>query len=279
MNRPQQRLGRNVRKADAPKSGRAPTWPTSGSNTRPALTDGTRAIPPLGAHASRAEQVYEALRAALLSGAFPPGHQLHEGDIAAQLGVSKTPVREAISTLRGKGLLIPNPTRGIMVASIADEEIQELYEVRSLLEPEAVRCATPYADDDLVKRGRVLLDEAARCGERRDFVVLSQVNREFHELLYERCGNRRLKAMLNDMRDIFQLLAATSWRGVSPTWERERTQHRQILEAVASGDADEAELVSRRHLEDAVARITGAGGHRLTEDDQLLEEVGPWPKN
>ncbi len=212
-------------------------------------------IAPLAGRSSRSEQVYVALREALLSGAFTPGDQLRESEIAQQLGVSKTPVREAMSTLRAKGLLKSSPTRGILVTQIDGDTLEQLYEVRALLEPEAIRRAVPKADDKLVTHADRLLTEAQRHGQRRDFNALSRSNRDFHELLYQRCENTKMQLILNDMRDQLQFAAASGWRGTTPSWEEERGEHLAILDAVANGDGERAAELSKSHIEHAAAKL------------------------
>lgn len=215
-------------------------------------------LSPLGGRSSRSDEVLAAIRDALLSGAFAPGEQLREGQIALQLGVSKTPVREALSTLRAGGLVKSSSTRGVVVMEIDRDMVRWLYELRGMLEPEAVRRAVPKVDDRLVAKARQILDEAARHGERRDFSALSRLNRDFHELLYERCENQHLQRVLNDMRDQLQFIAASGWR-VSPSWELERTEHRAILDAVADRDPERAAQLTSEHIERASLRLSGEG--------------------
>lgn len=212
-------------------------------------------IEPLIERASRTEQVYSALREALLSGVFAPGDHLSEAAVAEQLNVSKTPVREAMSSLRAKGLLIPGPKRGILVARIDARTLEEIHCVRAMLEPEAVRLAVAKFDADMVAHAHRLLDEAARHGARQDFGALSQSNRDFHELLYEACPNKTLKSLLNDMRDQLQFAAVSGWRGTTASWEYERSEHLAILDAAAQGDADRAAELCRTHIERAMTKI------------------------
>ncbi len=223
------------------------------------------AVMPLRERISLSDEVYAALRSALLSGAFGPGAQLHESEIAVQLGVSKTPVREAISTLRAKGLVTSGTTRGTVVAELDDEVVCQLYETRMLLEPEAVRQATWLADAMLISRARRLLAASEQYGKSQDFNALSCSNRDFHELLYERCRNQIMRTMLNDMRDQVQLVAANQWRRTSPTWELERAEHLAILGAVEARDAELAACLSREHLERAVVRVQN---HDVRDDGQ-----------
>ncbi len=218
-------------------------------------------IAPLAGRSSRSEQVYDALRDALLSGSFTPGDQLREGEIAQQLGVSKTPVREAFSTLRAKGLLKSSPTRGMLVTEIDRDTLKQLYEVRGLLEPEAIRLAVPKTNDKVLVQARRLLAESQRHGQRRDFNALSRSNRDFHELLYEPCENTQIKLILDDMRDQLQFAAASGWRGPTPSWEQERCEHLAILDAIANGDAERAAELSKHHIDRAAIKLLGSDDH------------------
>lgn len=215
-------------------------------------------IEPLVDRVSRTEQAYIALREALLSGVFAPGAQLREADVAEQLNVSKTPVREAMSSLRAKGLLVPGPKRGILVARIDAETVREIHEVRAVLEPEAFRLAVPYLDSDLVRLAHEHLDEAARHGSCHDLGAMSRANRDFHELLYERCPNNTMKFLLNDMRDQLQFAAVSGWRGTASSWEYEREEHIAMLEAAARGDGELAAQLCKQHIERAAVKILAA---------------------
>jgi len=210
---------------------------------------------PLGGRSTRSADVYDALRRALLAGEFTPGEQLRENDIAAQLGVSKTPIREALSSLRARGLLEASPTRGLQVATLNDAKLQYLYEVRALLEPEAVLRAGPHIDQKLITQAHRLLNDAQRYAERRDFTALSRANRDFHELLYQRCDNTELSRILNEMRDQMQFAAASGWRSTTPSWDLEHAEHLAILTAIGGGDVKTAADLAKDHIERAAVRL------------------------
>jgi DNA-binding GntR family transcriptional regulator len=218
---------------------------------------------PLNGQPTRSDQVRDALRRALLSGAFAPGEQLNEGNLAAQLGVSKTPVREALSMLRATGLVVSKPPRGLAVAVIGAGRIREIYELREILESEAVRRAVPNVDDQLVAHAQAILTRAQQLGEQRELPGLIQLNRDFHELLYDRCGNDEIKRVLNGMRDQVEFAVAGGWM-VTPSWEMERTEHAAILDAVTKRDARLAAKLTRKHIESARARLIYAGHGRDT---------------
>lgn len=208
---------------------------------------------------SRAELAVDAIRKAILGGVFPPGQQLVERTLAAQLGVSKTPIREALRSLENSGLLDSHPSRGVIVRRVDAKLVEDLYAYRLLLEPTAVRLAIPHQDPALLRRAQKTLETARDRGGQRDLSGLSQLNRTFHELLYERCPNDLIASGLSGMRDQLTLVAAAGWR-TEPTWDLERGEHLAIMEAVTNGDADEAARLTHEHIESAWARLLSTIG-------------------
>ena len=191
---------------------------------------------------SRTARVLEIIRNAILSGELAPGSALVEQELAAQLGVSKTPVREALKTLEGTGLVVMVPYRGAAVRELTRADAVAIYDLRLLLEPEAVQRSVAAGVDlsgaaESLRRARA----AAGTAER------SMANREFHRLLYAGCGNALLVATLDGLRDRTALVSAASW-AKSATWEAEADEHEAILAAAAAGDADTARRLTAEHV-------------------------------
>lgn len=203
---------------------------------------------------SRADLAIDAIRKAILGGVFAPGDQLVERTLADRLGVSKTPIREALRSLVSSGLLESHPVRGVVVRRVSAKLVADLYEFRLLVEPTAVQLAVPNRDAALVKQARRTLDKAQRLGGQHDLPELSSINRSFHEMLYDRCPNDLLKSGLNDIRDQLALVAAAGWRA-EPSWEFERQEHLEVLEAVAEGDAARAGKLTHGHIDGAWTRL------------------------
>jgi DNA-binding GntR family transcriptional regulator len=210
-------------------------------------------LAPLGAPSSRTEQVVEALAAAILDGALRPGDRLVERELAARLGVSKTPVREALKILEQKGLASANTFRGAEVVAVDDELAHSVYEVRELLEPAAVRLAVPLHDLSTVHLVGAALDAAEAAAGGR-IAELSRANRRFHQLLYAPCPNVLLRSLLDGLQDRVALITVTGWRQ-SSTWGNESEEHRSILAAVAAGDAERAEAELREHIRRFAVRL------------------------
>ncbi|TMR29874.1 GntR family transcriptional regulator [Nonomuraea zeae] len=203
---------------------------------------------------SRGTAVLEAIKHAILTGALQPGQALVETDLAQQLGVSKTPVREALKTLAGAGLVTMSEYKGATVRTVDSALMESVYDLRLLLEPEAVT-RTVGSGADLAPAARALrrADEAADRAER------SLANRDFHRALYAGCGNPLLVSTLDSLRDQTALISSAAWSRV-PTWEREAEEHREILRAAQAGAAEEAAGLLRDHVHRFVERVREAGG-------------------
>ena len=213
-----------------------------------------------GALPSRTVAVLEAIKHAILTGELRPGQALVETDLAEVLGVSKTPVREALKTLAGAGLVTMNPYKGAAVRVVDDELARHVYDARLLLEPEALARAVTRGHDwrpahAALTRADHALDQAER----------SLANRDFHRELYAGCGNPLLIKMLDDLRDQTALVSVAAWRhepdwlleGTTPSWEHEAAEHRSMLRAAEDGDAEHAAVLLRGHITSFVARNFG----------------------
>jgi DNA-binding GntR family transcriptional regulator len=210
-----------------------------------------------GALPSRTVAVLEAIKHAILVGELKPGRPLVETDLAAVLGVSKTPVREALKTLAGAGLVIMHPYKGAVVRTVDDEQARHIYDLRLLLEPEALSRAVG-AQYDWRPADRALI----RADASQDQAERSLANRDFHHELYAGCGNPLLVRMLDDLRDQTALVSAAAWRhdpaagpnGYIPSWEHEAAEHRGILNAAQDGDAGRAAHLLQTHITSFVQR-------------------------
>jgi DNA-binding GntR family transcriptional regulator len=191
----------------------------------------------------------------MLSGAYRPGERLYEGVIATELGVSKTPVREALASLRHSGLLERSNARVPTVIVVNTALIREVYQWRLIVEPAGVRLSAPTMRDENLSQARALLDTSARHGRAHDLVDLSKTNRMFHELMCCSCGNRYMLDALANMRDVIQFVAARGWLTCS-SWDREWDEHAEILAAAERRDADHSAELMRRHIENAMERLT-----------------------
>jgi DNA-binding GntR family transcriptional regulator len=197
---------------------------------------------------SRTQYVLEAIKHGILTGGLSPGQALVETELATQFGVSKTPVREALKTLAGTGLVVMSQYKGVTVRMVDADMAREVYDVRLLLEPEALRRSiTRRASLEEAQTALVRADEAVDQAER------SLANREFHRALYLPCGNPLLARMLDEVRDQAALVSTVAW-AADPSWQREADEHREILRLALAGDADSAARALHEHIDSFVQR-------------------------
>ncbi|UCM87226.1 GntR family transcriptional regulator [Streptomyces marincola] len=214
---------------------------------------------------SRTQFVLQHLTHAILTGRLAPGSALVETELAAHFGVSKTPVREALKTLAGRGLVLMSEYKGAAVRTVDAEMARSVYDVRLLLEPEAVRRTVASgagldAAHDALRRADTAVDTAER----------SLANRDFHRALYLPCGNPLLARMLDDLRDQAALVSSFAWQA-DPTWDREAEEHRAILARAEVGDAEGTGGLLREHIEGFVRRAFPQDGP--PEDLAQAQEV------
>ena len=203
-----------------------------------------------GAIPSRTEAVLDAIKRAILAGELRPGQSLVETELAQMLGVSKTPVREALKTLAGAGLVTMSPYRGAAVRAIDPASAAAVYDLRLLLEPEAVRRAVEgsAAQTGTAQAGWAAAHAALQAAvAATDQAQRSLANREFHRALYLACGNSLLVKTLDDLRDQTALVSALSWEQ-APSWQQEAAEHQAILAAARRGAATGAATLLRAHI-------------------------------
>lgn len=213
------------------------------------------ALAPVPRSTTTSDLVVEAIRSAILSGAFKPGETLVERRLAEQLGVSKTPVREALIALSATGLVQVTPNRGTVVRAVHADDVRQAYEVRALLEPWAVARTVRRAGAQAVVEARAALTEAARHRSGEDHVRLSLANRHFHRVLYAGCGNDIVVAQLDALQELAALGAVAMIWTREPSWRTEHDDHEEILDAVGEGAAERAERLTRKHIRQSVQRL------------------------
>lgn len=191
------------------------------------------------------EMVKDALRQAILRGSLPGGTRLVQADIASQLEISTTPVREALRDLATEGLIVVDPHRGAVVKQLSPEELSEIHDICMLLEPEGVRRAAPQMSPQVLAQARALADEMET---EEDVGRWADLNRQFHALLVRDGDSTRLINMLNGLRDSAAPYVGLALRRRSTHVAEANDDHRALLQALEEGDIDRAAEISERHL-------------------------------
>ena len=197
---------------------------------------------------SRSEFVFASLRDAIWEGRFTRGERIPEEEIARSLGVSRTPVREALQRLQERGMLTVGAGRSLVVAELTKQQVLELYAMREILEGSAARFAAQHANDAEIDILHRLLDELDK--HRGNSRLLISLNRRFHGAVCEAAHNRYLIQTLDGMHDALALLHSNTFR-VPNRMNESDAEHRRIVLAIEHRDPDAAETAARDHVRQA----------------------------
>lgn len=205
------------------------------------------AAPP--AKASLVENAYDALKSAIRDNVFPPGYQGSEQEIATQLGMSRTPVHEAVIRLQEEGLLRVLPRRGVLVAAISPDDMREIYEVIIALECVSAEliAAMPSERRTPIAEELAAVNTAMETALADDkLVAWAEADGRFHQLLVERSGNRRLARMFHTIMDQSHRARMLTLR-LRPKPAGSVRDHAAILRAIRKGDAETAREQTKAH--------------------------------
>ncbi len=191
----------------------------------------------LDAYKPLREVVSETLRQAIQDGVLKPGERLMEIPLAEELGVSRTPIREAIRKLELEGFVVMVPRRGTYVANISLKDITQVFEIRSALEELAAGLAAERITAEEIETLERMLVEIGDHMENKDMESVVAADVEFHEVLYRASRNERLADIVHNLRE-------QTYR-LRKTWE----EHRQLVEAIASHNATQARKLAQIHME------------------------------
>ena len=202
------------------------------------------------------ERTYGFLKERLLSGHFEPGERLTEEYLAAELGVSRTPVREALHKLEREGLVKPLETRGFCVPFDSIEEMEELFEIRSILEGYALRCVCISITKENLAYLESFIDEAAQAFDQKEIDRIFHINTKFHDTLHSLvCHKPRLHNLMAEMRKYVLRYRKNTLYHLDGA-KRAIEGHRKIMLALKLKDPDLCERIMREHIheskEDAV---------------------------
>ena len=194
--------------------------------------------------------VFESLRKAIVEGSLKPGERLMEVQLAEQLGVSRTPVREAIRKLELEGFVIMLPRKGAYVADMSVKDIIDVLEVRSALEGLAANLAAERMDEKEIEELKKISDSLNSAMENGNLDEILKKDVEFHQCIFEAAGNKRLTQMINSLwEQVYRFRAGymsdnNAIRGI-------KEEHEHLIEAIVSGDGKKASKCAKEHIERA----------------------------
>ncbi len=195
-------------------------------------------------------RVFQAIQENILNGVYKENEELRENTIAKELGVSRTPVREALRQLELEGLVKIVPNKGACVTGITKKDVKDIYAIRSLLEGLCVRWATEHITDAQIEELEevILLSEfhLKRVKEGQTQQV-TELDGKFHEILYEASNSRILKHVLSDFHKYVRMVRKSSVANPARA-ERSIEEHKDILHAIKNRDANAAEVLANAHM-------------------------------
>lgn len=194
-------------------------------------------------------KVFRRLREDILSGVYQDEEELREITIGEELGVSRTPVREALRQLELEGLVTIVPNKGAYVTGITAKDVSDIYHVRSMLEGLCARWATEHITDEQIdKLEEILVLSEFYVGKgKEDAIQVSELDGKFHQVLYEASDSRILEHVLSDFHKYVQMARKLSVKKKDRA-EKSIAEHRAILEAIKNKDADLAEKLANQHI-------------------------------
>ncbi len=198
--------------------------------------------------------VFTTLRQAILRGELKPGERLMEIQLANKLGVSRTPIREAIRKLELEGLVLMIPRKGAEVAEITEKNLRDVLEVREALEVLAVQLACDKMTEEQVTRLRGAAADFEKTIKSKDITLIAEADVKFHDIVYEATDNNRLIQLLNNLREQMyryrlEYLKRESVRATVAL------EHEELIEAIIQRDRDAASTNICKHIDNQVVEV------------------------
>ena len=201
------------------------------------------------------EIVFTTMREAIINGDFKPGQRLMEVQLAEQMGVSRTPVREAIRKLELEGLVVMVPRKGAYVAGLSSEDVREVVEIRCVLEGLAAKLAAQKAGSEDISKLKLIIDNFEIAVNDKNIADLISYDSDFHEIIYRTAKNGKLIQMINGLREQvqrFRVAYFTQFNNVDVLL----IEHRDLLNAIINKNSELARQVAEKHITTTEQLIT-----------------------
>ena len=210
-------------------------------------------------------RVFHKLRDDILSGKYEENEELKEVAIGEELGVSRTPVREAFRQLELEGLIQIIPNKGAYVTGITEKDVKDIYMIRSLLEGLCARWATEHITQEQMEEMEENVYLSKFHAQKGHLDQLAELDNRFHDIMYEACNSKMLEHQLKDSHQyvlrVRKKTLANKNRG-----PKSNEEHEEILQAIKAGDADRAERLANRHMINAYDNMVKNGLHEAYHD-------------
>lgn len=200
--------------------------------------------------------VTDQVRRAILTGELPPGTRMLQAELAERMAISITPIRGALKQLAAEGLIHIEPRRAVSVHVPSAEELQEVYEIRTLLEPVSMKKAAKKITEAELERAEAILDAMESADDHGEWDVL---NRDFHALLVHASGSARLSTIMLNLLSLATIGIRNAGVLSDDRMHEANVEHRRILAACRARDPEAARAMTMKHLQ-STRRFTMANG-------------------
>ena len=203
-------------------------------------------------------RVFNAIENAILNGEYKDGESLSELRISKELGVSRTPVREALMQLELEGLVKNIPNKGAVVIGVTEKDTRDIYEIRIRIEGLAAKLAAENITEEELRALEKLVELQEFYLMKNDTEQIWELDSDFHKIIYDASRSRPLRFMLSNFHNYIKKARDTSVRTAGRA-EKTVAEHRAILGAIKSGDGDLAEKLTAEHITNAEENLFSAG--------------------
>lgn len=192
--------------------------------------------------------VFNTLREAILKGELKPGERLMELQLAAKLGVSRTPIREAIRMLEQEGLAVTIPRKGAEVAKMTEKDMEDVLQIREALDELAAKIACEQISEEQLEELVATMHEFEESTKTDNVKKISEADVKFHDIIYQSTGNPKLVNMLNNLREQMYRYRV-EYLKEEQTRNLLVSEHEELVKAIREGDVQKAQDISFHHLE------------------------------
>lgn len=201
---------------------------------------------------TKTEAAFRALRFAIEERHLAPGERLRVAGLVETLGMSPTPIREALRLLQAEGVVQHHPHRGMVVSEFSPDELTEIYRLRVVLEPLAAELAAARADDEQIAEARGLQDELRHAVDVGDYSRMADLNARWHDVIHTAAGSRYLAEFIGRLWNAIPVPALWLMRRASNSLE----EHEVVVEALERRNPAAAATAMRRHIESGASSMT-----------------------
>lgn len=212
-------------------------------------------------------RVFHKLRDDILSGKYEEHEELREVAIGEEMGVSRTPVREAFRQLELEGLIRIVPNKGAYVTGITEKDVRDIYMIRSLLEGLCARWATEHITKEQMEEMEENVYLAEFHAKKGHLDQLADLDNRFHDIMYEACDSKMLEHQLKDFHQYVLRVRKRTLNNAN-RGPKSNEEHKQIMEAIKAGDADLAEKLANQHMINAYDNMVKSGLHEAYQKQE-----------